>query len=122
MNPYLLNYCSPSELFTCTRRLCTLALDGKQRIAMVAKHIIFVGRVQGVGFRYTAHNIARRRGLTGFVRNVPDGTVEMLAQGPAEDVEDCVRDIEESFAGYVKETKIDEIPPDPRYPDFKVTF
>ena len=89
---------------------------------MVAKHIIFVGRVQGVGFRYTAHNIAHRHRLTGFVRNLPDGTVEMLAQGPAEDVEDCLRDIEDSFAGYIRETKIDEIPPAPQHSDFRVTF
>ena len=89
---------------------------------MVAKHIIFAGRVQGVGFRFTAHRMANRHQLTGFVRNLPDGTVEMLAQGPAEDIDDCVQDIKEDFAGYLREAKIQEIPPDPRYTDFKITF
>lgn len=39
------------------------------------------GRVQGVGFRFFATNLAHRHGLTGWVRNVPDGSVEILVQG-----------------------------------------
>ena len=89
---------------------------------MVAKHIIFIGRVQGVGFRFTAHRMASRHQLAGFVRNLRDGTVEMLAQGPAEDIEECVQDIKESMAGYVRQTLIDDVPPDPKYTDFKITF
>jgi acylphosphatase len=89
---------------------------------MVAKHIIFTGRVQGVGFRFTAHRVAGRHQLTGYVRNLPNGSVEMLAQGQLEVIDDCIRDIEEEFAGYVRETKIDDIPPDPRHTDFKITF
>ena len=44
------------------------------------------GIVQGVGFRYSAIIQARRLGLTGYVRNMPDGTVEVLAEGPKEDL------------------------------------
>ncbi len=87
-----------------------------------AKHIIFTGQVQGVGFRFTALRIANRYGLTGLVRNSLDGTVEMIAQGLSEDIDDCIRDIKESFRGYVSETKIKEIPPNPQYKDFKITF
>ena len=89
---------------------------------MVAKHIIFTGSVQGVGFRFTAHRMAIRHQLTGFVRNMMDGTVEMLAQGSAEDIDDCIRDIKEYFAGYIRETRIEENPPDPRYTNFNITF
>ncbi len=89
---------------------------------MIAKHIIFIGRVQGVGFRFTAHRMASRYRLAGFVRNLRDGTVEMLAQGPAEDIEDCVQDIREAMAGYVRKTVIDEVPLDPKYTDFRITF
>ncbi len=47
----------------------------------VRLHYFFKGRVQGVGFRYTAVVYARRLGLTGWVRNNPDGQVEMKVQG-----------------------------------------
>lgn len=45
------------------------------------KHIIFYGRVQGVGFRYASVHKARALGLTGYVCNLFDGTVEMEVQG-----------------------------------------
>ena len=47
----------------------------------IRKHIVFYGRVQGVGFRYYAVNKANQLGLTGWVKNLPDGTVEMAVQG-----------------------------------------
>ena len=89
---------------------------------MVAKHIIFTGTVQGVGFRFTAIRVANHHDLTGFVRNLPDGTVEMLAQGKPEDIDNCIKDIKESFGGYIRKTKIEDTPPDPRYTEFKITF
>lgn len=47
----------------------------------VRKHIVFHGRVQGVGFRYTAKYMAQSLELTGWVRNEYDGTVTMEVQG-----------------------------------------
>lgn len=44
-------------------------------------HVVISGLVQGVGFRYFAAREARRLGLTGFVRNLPDRRVEMVAEG-----------------------------------------
>ena len=91
-------------------------------MSQTAKRIIFVGRVQGIGFRFTALDIANRYRLTGMVRNVPDGTVEMIAQGPSDDIADCIRDIKEAFGDYIRETKTEEVPPDPQYTNFKITF
>ncbi len=48
---------------------------------MVRRHMIFTGRVQGVGFRYRASYTAHSLGVTGWVRNNSDGSVEMEAQG-----------------------------------------
>lgn len=48
---------------------------------MPRKHLIISGEVQGVGFRYFTVREAQRHGLTGWVRNCPDGTVEIEAQG-----------------------------------------
>jgi len=89
---------------------------------MIAKHLIFVGRVQGVGFRFTAYHIANRHKLTGFVRNLPDGTVEMLAQGKSEQVNDCIREIQDSFTGYVRDTRMEDVAADPQYGRFNITF
>lgn len=44
------------------------------------------GRVQGVGFRFTARQVAARFDVTGFVRNLPDGRVCLLAEGPSEEL------------------------------------
>lgn len=48
---------------------------------IIRKHIVFTGRVQGVGFRYRAKYVASGFGLTGWVRNEWDGSVEMEVQG-----------------------------------------
>ncbi len=48
---------------------------------IIRRHVIFYGRVQGVGFRYTAYYSATELGLTGWVKNRMDGTVEMEVQG-----------------------------------------
>ena len=89
---------------------------------MVARHIIFIGRVQGVGFRFTAHRMANRHQLTGFVRNLSNGSVEMLVQGTADDIDDCIEDIKEYYPGHIRDMSINEIPPDPKHTDFKITF
>ncbi len=44
-------------------------------------HAIISGRVQGVGFRYFTQDVANRLNLKGYVKNLPDGTVEVLAEG-----------------------------------------
>ncbi len=88
----------------------------------IAKQIIFSGRVQGVGFRFTALRIANRHFLTGFVRNVPNGTVQMLAQGPSADIDDCITEIKETFGRYITDTEIIDVPIQPQYTGFKITF
>jgi len=87
-----------------------------------AKHIIFSGGVQGVGFRFTALDIANRYNLTGQVRNLRDGTVEMVAQGSSDDISDCIEDIKQAFAGYIREVEIKQVPVNPQYEDFRITF
>ena len=53
----------------------------------VARHFLISGRVQGVGFRYFAQATGVREGLHGWVRNLPDGRVEVSAEGDADAVE-----------------------------------
>jgi acylphosphatase len=91
-------------------------------MAETARHIVFTGRVQGVGFRFVVFRAANRYQLAGWVRNCDDGSVEMVVQGLADGIDDCVLDIQQSFAGYIRETKIEPVPPDPKHKDFKITF
>lgn len=56
----------------------------------IRKNIIFSGRVQGVGFRYTAYTLAQAIGLTGWVKNLYDGTVEMEIQGMETEIDRLV--------------------------------
>ena len=53
----------------------------------VARRYVVSGRVQGVGFRYFIQDIATREGLTGHVRNLPDGGVEVVAEGDEESLQ-----------------------------------
>ena len=53
---------------------------------IIRKHFFFKGRVQGVGFRYRAQNAASLYSVTGWVKNLYDGSVEMEAQGTEEDI------------------------------------
>ena len=91
-------------------------------MAQVARHIIFKGRVQGVGFRYTVHRVAGRYDLTGYVRNLPDGTVEALLQGTASGIQACMDDIREHFSGYIRDVKMTNQPVNPQYHDFRITY
>jgi acylphosphatase len=53
-------------------------------------HLVISGDVQAVGFRFTAIEVARDLGLVGWVRNNPDGTVEIAAEGPKEKLENLL--------------------------------
>ena len=68
-----------------------------------AKLVFYEGRVQGVGFRATVRWIAEGFEITGSVKNLPDGRVELLAQGDVNEVNDFLRAIAESeLASHVK--------------------
>ena len=87
-----------------------------------AKQIIFKGRVQGVGFRYTTQRMASRYDLTGYVRNLPDGTVEALLQGTKLNIQACLNDLQDTFGGYLRELKTTDKPVNPRYYDFRIAY
>jgi acylphosphatase len=64
---------------------------------MLELHTIFHGKVQGVGFRSAAHRFAQSLNLVGFVRNLPDGSVELLAQGPEDDLKKLLHQLRQNF-------------------------
>ncbi len=73
-------------------------------------HILFSGKVQHVGFRYTAYYIARDLGLTGWVDNLPDGRVEMEVQGQPSDLRRLLLRLKGQRHIRITETTIRRIP------------
>ncbi len=62
-------------------------------------NVFYSGRVQGVGFRYTAKTRANGFDVTGTVRNLPDGRVELVAEGERQELEDFLADLHDSEIG-----------------------
>jgi acylphosphatase len=88
----------------------------------VARRYLISGRVQGVGFRYFAQAAAVREGLHGWVRNLPDGRVETLAEGEADSVERFERAIHHGPPGArVDRVEVDATNPTGRDTGFTVT-
>lgn len=74
---------------------------------MIAKTVYYSGRVQGVGFRFTAKSVARGFDVVGYVKNLSDGRVELFAQGEADELEAFLQEIRESvLAGHIQDEEI----------------
>lgn len=76
----------------------------------IRKHFDFFGRVQGVGFRYRAYYAARKYGVTGWVRNNSDGSVEMEAEGTEKDIDSVILSIEKGTFVLIENMSVESIP------------
>ena len=87
----------------------------------MAKVVYYSGDVQGVGFRATAASIARRHpAVRGWVRNLADGRVELLADGPSEAVEAFLADVRDRMADHIEAEEAADREPDERLDGFRV--
>ena len=64
-------------------------------------HVLFFGRVQGVGFRFTTRDIAGRFAVLGLVRNLPDGSVELIAEGETSELERFVQAVRDEMDRFI---------------------
>jgi acylphosphatase len=88
----------------------------------IARRFVVSGRVQGVGFRYFTQDVALREGVTGYVRNLPDGRVEAHVEGELEAVTRVERAIRSGPGGArVEHVETDTLTPSGAYTSFKVT-
>ena len=69
---------------------------------MIRQSVYYSGRVQGVGFRFTASHIARQFAVTGFVRNLADGRVELVAEGDRQEVKKFLAALADNMAANIK--------------------
>jgi len=87
----------------------------------VARRLLISGRVQGVGFRYFSADVAAREGVTGWVRNLPDGRVEAHVEGEAEAVTRVERALRQGPPGArVDAVDVDAQPPSGAFLDFTI--
>ncbi len=84
--------------------------------------VSFSGRVQGVGFRYTACRVARRYEVTGYVRNLPDGRVECVVEGEATEIDAFLAKLIATMSGYIRKQTQTKTPYSGDYPSFDVRF
>ena len=78
---------------------------------METKRVIYEGRVQGVGFRYTTKDLSRGFDVVGTVKNLPDGTVELIISGEIGEVTEFLRELREDsvVAHHIKSVFEEEI-------------
>ena len=80
----------------------------------------FSGHVQGVGFRYTTHNLAQRHNIHGYVRNLPDGRVELVMEGDEAEMEDIVKDLRRKMACFVRGIESEVAPATGEFDEFYI--
>jgi len=88
---------------------------------MIGKTVHYSGNVQGVGFRMTARRIASDYEVTGYVKNLPDGRVELVAEGEADEVDRFLDAVADRMAGYIRDSRIDTTDASGQYRDFSIT-
>jgi acylphosphatase len=76
----------------------------------------FSGRVQGVGFRYTVQNIAQQYNVGGYVRNLPDGRVELVVEGDQGEIDHVSR----RMTGYIHDIHSNTQPPTGEFDHFYI--
>lgn len=85
--------------------------------------VFFSGTVQGVGFRFTAERIARRFSVTGFVRNIDDGRVEVVAEGEEKHLVEFLTAIRESgMKDYIRDVEAHWSKADGTFHRFSIAF
>lgn len=82
--------------------------------------VFYSGHVQGVGFRYTTSRIAGEFEVTGFVRNLPDGRVELVAEGEPQELTAFLQEVAERMANNIRSTAVDRRAATGEFPSFVI--
>ena len=82
----------------------------------------FKGRVQGVGFRWNTEKAVKNFYVTGYVKNLPNGSVELLLEGNSGEVLKAEKSVEERMRGYWRERESEELQGDHHWKEFKIHY
>lgn len=84
------------------------------------REVHYLGRVQGVGFRFTALRIAQRFHVTGYVRNLSDGRVQLVAEGVSSELEGFLREVGQQMRGNIDEAQMRTLTASGEFNSFQV--
>ena len=84
--------------------------------------VFYFGRVQGIGFRYTILDIAFGLKVCGWVKNLNDGRVEVLAESEEDTLSVFLEQINQHFSSYITDTTVERFPASGEFRDFQVQF
>lgn len=70
-------------------------------------HVFYSGNIQGIGFRYAAQDFAQKIGINGWIKNLSDGRVEIVAEGQERNLEVFLNKVREHFQNYIKDVKLE---------------
>lgn len=85
---------------------------------MEQREVFFSGMVQGVGFRYTTQHLASKYRVTGYVQNLPDGRVHLLAEGEPEELDRFIADIYQNLGHYIYSAETNRRPASGKFQRF----
>lgn len=87
---------------------------------MICQTVHYAGHVQGVGFRYRTCNIARRYDVAGYVQNLPDGRVRLVAEGDSNVVNDFLAEVELELRRHIRTQTRESSPATGNYVTFTI--
>lgn len=90
--------------------------------ATLRQRIIYRGRVQGVGFRYTVASIARRFPVAGYVKNLRDGTVELVVEAQPAPLEGFLQEIADSLRGNIEDNSTQRLDAQEPLEGFRIRY
>jgi acylphosphatase len=89
---------------------------------MERRNVYYSGHVQGVGFRYTAVSVARRYGVRGYVQNLRDGRVVLVAEGDGTELDRFLADLAATMSAHIRQTQCETAPATDEFRGFHVRF
>ncbi len=89
---------------------------------MIRKTVHFSGRVQGVGFRWTASHLAHAFTIAGYVKNMPDRSVEMVVEGEQNQVNAFIDAVAHEMSSHITNTKTGQLDPTGEFSRFEIRY